>query len=74
MEFVYSLYHTHFDERLDGGEDVKLIGVYTSFEKAKAAQERAEKLEGFRDHPECFEISKQRLDQDQWTSGFFTDP
>lgn len=73
MEFVYSLWHTHVDENLPGGEDAKLIGIYTSNEKAIEAQSRAEKLKGFRDFPEGFEISIERLDQDRWTSGFATE-
>jgi hypothetical protein len=28
-EFVYLLQHTHEDENLENGEDVKLIGVYS---------------------------------------------
>lgn len=70
MEFVYSLWHTHVDERLSGGEDIKLIGIYTSYENANAALLRAEKLEGFRDFSEGFEISQNVLDKDEWTSGF----
>lgn len=72
MEFVYLLWHTHIDEKLDGGEDFKLIGVYTSMELAEAAQARAELLEGFRDAKEGFEISRYRLDKDEWTSGYIT--
>jgi hypothetical protein len=72
MEFVYILWHTHIDESLDGGEDVKLIGVYTSMELAEAAQARAELLEGFRDAKEGFEIGINELDRDGWTSGFIT--
>lgn len=72
MEFVYLLWHTHIDEKLDGGEDFKLIGVYTSMELAEAAQARAELLEGFRDAKEGFEIAINKLNKDGWTSGFIT--
>lgn len=72
MEFVYLLWHTHIDEKLDGGEDFKLIGVYTSIGLAEAAQARAELLEGFRDAKDGFEISHRRLDKDEWTSGYIT--
>ena len=27
-EFVYLVWHTHLDEDLDNGEDIKLIGVF----------------------------------------------
>lgn len=73
IEFVYLLWHTHFNEKLPGGEDIKLIGVYTSKENAEEAQSRAEQLEGFKDHPKGFEISCNELNKDEWTSGFVTD-
>jgi len=73
MEKVYLLWHTHLDDRLENGEDVKLIGVYSSKQKSKEAWIRALKLEGFRDQPEGFEISTHVLDSDNWTSGFITE-
>jgi len=33
MKFFYLLWHIHYDQALLGGEDVKLIGIYTSIEK-----------------------------------------
>lgn len=73
IEFVYLLWHTHFNEKLPGGEDVKMIGVYSTEKKAIAAQSRAELLEGFRDSKEGFEISRNKIDQDEWVSGFVTE-
>ncbi|TSJ43102.1 hypothetical protein FO440_02630 [Mucilaginibacter corticis] len=72
MTKVYLLYHTHFDKRLISGEDVKLIGVYSSEEKAKAAQARTETLPGFKDAKAGFEITINIIDKDEWTSGFIT--
>jgi hypothetical protein len=72
MEFVYLLWYTHIDESLDGGEDFKLIGVYTSMELAEAAQARSELLERFKDAKDGFEISRCQLDKDGWTSGYIT--
>jgi len=72
MQFVYLLWHTHSDEALLDGEDIKLIGVYTSKENAEEAQSRAEQLEGFKDHREGFEISCNEVNKDDWTSGFVT--
>jgi len=43
MENVFLLWHTHFDESLDGGEDVKLIGVYSTKELAENALVRMPK-------------------------------
>lgn len=73
IEFVYLLWHTHFNENLPGGEDVKMIGIYSTEKKAIAAQSRAELLEGFKDSKEGFEISRNKIDQDEWVSGFVTE-
>jgi hypothetical protein len=70
--FVYVLWHIHTHEDLPGGENVKRLGVYTSKENAEEAQKRAEKLVGFKDHLDGFEISCSELDKDEWTSGFIT--
>ncbi|MNL88283.1 hypothetical protein D3C87_2179010 [compost metagenome] len=67
------MWHTHFNEELPGGEDVKMIGIYSTEEKAIAAQSRAELLEGFKDSKEGFEISHNKIDQDEWISGFVTE-
>jgi hypothetical protein len=70
MKEVYLLWHTRYDEQLDGGEDIKMIGVYSSKANAEAAQERTKQLKGFEDFKEGFEISCYQLDKDEWTSGF----
>lgn len=69
---VYVLQHSYL---LDAQEDVyetKLIGIYSTQEKAEAAIGRLRKLEGFRDHPEDFYIDEYAVDADNWTEGFFT--
>lgn len=71
-KFVYLLWHTHSDEALEDGEDVKLIGVYSNKLLAEKALERASKLEGFKEHIGGFEISKHEIDKDEWASGFIT--
>ena len=72
MEKVYLLWHTHIDENLNEGEDIKLIGVYSSELLAEEALQRKSKEKGFKDHLEGFEISRYILDQDSWSSGFVT--
>lgn len=72
MEFVYLLWHTHLSGKLEGGEDIKLIGTYSSTANAEAAQLRTALLEGFKDSIEGFEISSNIIDKDEWTSGFIT--
>ena len=69
---VFLLWHTH-DLTDDCGthEEVKLIGVFSSEEKASEAMEQLKDKEGFRDFPvSCFEISKMEIDQTNWADGF----
>lgn len=72
MKNVYLLWHTHIDEDLQGGEDTKLIGVYSSEEKATGVVEYYKTKPGFNGQPENFEIVRYDLDKDEWTEGFFT--
>ena len=73
VKFVYLLWHTHVDEELPSGEDIKLIGIYSTENKAIAAQSRTELLDGFKDFKEGFEISCNKIDNDEWISGFITE-
>lgn len=67
---VYLLWHVH---ELDADQDDwKLIGVYTSEQKAQEAKARATRLPGFRDVPEGFTIASYSLDADNWPEGFVT--
>lgn len=69
---VFLLWHTH-DLADDFGthEEVKLIGNFSSGEKAGEAMEQLKDKEGFRDFPmSCFEITKMKIDQSGWTDGF----
>ena len=69
---VFLLWHTH-DLTDDCGthEEVKLIGVFSSEEKAKKAMEQLKDKEGFRDFPiSCFEIAKTKIDRPSWIDGF----
>lgn len=68
MDAVYIVEHSH--EFPNGKEDIKLIGVYTSDEAARAAVERLRLQPGFCDHPDGFTVSKYPLNQDHWTDGF----
>jgi len=58
----------------EDGDDVKLIGVYSTVELAMAAIDRSRGLEGFRDEPDCFIADPYTLDQDHWTDGFISVP
>jgi hypothetical protein len=49
---VFLLWHVH--EFVDGEEDDKLIGVYSTEDKAKEAQRRLASQPGFRELPNGF--------------------
>ena len=70
MTRVYILQHVHAME--DGGEDVKLIGVYSSRENAQAALTRLGQAPGFSDALAGFHIDEYQLDKDQWVEGYST--
>jgi hypothetical protein len=67
---VFLLHHVHeFD---DGHEDVKLIGVFSSRQKAQSVLDAVREQPGFRDLPAGFEINTQTLDQPSWLEGYVT--
>ena len=68
MKSVFILFHTHEFE--DGHEDVKLIGVYSNYERASATMERVKGQPGFTKTPAGFEIAEHVVDRDGWLEGF----
>jgi hypothetical protein len=66
---VYLLWHAH---DLDEEVDEKLLGVYSSQQKAEDAKLRLSDQPGFREHVEGFGIDPYELDEDHWTEGFVT--
>lgn len=68
MTNVFVLQHVRDTD--DGSEDVKFIGVYSSRELAKSAEQRLRRLPGFRDEPAGFHIDEYPLDQDHWSEGY----
>lgn len=68
MASVFVLQHVHSQE--DDIEDVKLIGVYSSREKAQEAVTRMGGLPGFADAPDGFHIDEYRVDQAHWEEGY----
>jgi hypothetical protein len=71
MTAVYFLYHID-DQKLYDGEYHygKLVGVYSSIDRARAAIRELRDRQGFIDYPECWRIYKRTLDRDSWTKGF----
>jgi hypothetical protein len=52
--------------------NVKLIGVYSSYQNAVDARERVRDKPGFRDYPNGFCIDRYQVDKDWWPEGFET--
>lgn len=58
----------NWDETL--GDDVKLLGVFSSPSGADARIEQARTQAGFRDEPDCFLVDRYQVDTPTWTEGF----
>ena len=70
MDRVFIVMHAHeFD---DGHEDVKMIGAFSTREKAELVVTRLRTEPGFRDHPNGFHVEPYELDVDHWSGGFVT--
>lgn len=70
MTSFFVLQHVH--EMADGTDDVKLIGVYSSRQKAREAATRLRRVPGFSEAQDGFHIDEYRLDEDQWAEGYAT--
>jgi hypothetical protein len=66
---VYVLQHSY---ELDGCDETKMIGVYSTHELAEAAIARLRLQPGFREHPDDFSIADYDLDEGWWAEGFVT--
>ena len=67
---VVLLWHVR---EIDGDEDAKLIGVYSSQERADEAVARKLRYPGFAEYPEGFSQDVYRVDRDAWSEGFITE-
>ena len=81
---VYLLYHVSHLGRADGvhrddgelrideqaGDDVKLLGCYSTAERASDRTDRARLLPGFANEPDCFMVDRHEVDTDSWSVGF----
>jgi hypothetical protein len=52
------------------GDNIKLLGVFSSPGRAQVRIERAQQQPGFHDEPDCFIVSDYTLDEDTWSEGF----
>lgn len=69
-KYVYVLQHSY--ELENGYDEIKFLGVFSSFQKAESAIVEYKKLPGFQEHPNDFCIDKYEIDKKHWTEGFFT--
>lgn len=68
MSSVFLLEHSY---KIGKFTEIKIIGVYSSKEKAKIVVEKYKYLLGFKDYPEdCFHIDEYKIDEDRWAEGF----
>ena len=58
----------------EDGDDLKILGVYSSQARAQERIQRAGALPGFRDEPDCFFVSHYTVDRDEWNDGFTSVP
>ena len=65
---VYVLQHVH--SLVNGVEDAKLIGVYSSRDNALAAITRLSCAPGFSEASHGFTIDEYPLDEDHWVNGY----
>ncbi|MEU7778883.1 hypothetical protein [Micromonospora parva] len=54
------------------GDNVKLLGVYSSDMAARARIDSAKGLPGFSNEPDCFIVGRYTIDDDEWMQGFNT--
>jgi hypothetical protein len=69
MKTAFILQHSY---DLDGQEETKFIGVYSTEEEAQKAIERLKEKQGFKNSQEFFSIDEYGINQDHWTEGFST--
>ena len=62
---VYLLLHVN-----PNTDHEKLIGVYSTRERASKTKQKYGSLPGFREFPDGYIIDEYRLDEDYWEEGF----
>lgn len=67
---LYMVHHVNRPDTED--EDEKLIGIYSTKQKAEEAVKRLSEQPGFSESPENFDIGEIGIDEDYWTEGFVT--
>ena len=58
----------------EDGDNSKILGIFSSQERAAARIGLARSEPGFRHEPDCFLVDEYTVDEDCWTGGFVTEP
>lgn len=70
MASVFLLQHSY---EVNEYEETKLIGIYSTREKAEETVRQYKTLPGFRDYPDdCFYIDEYQIDKNHWQEGFLS--
>ena len=70
---VYLLQHSYEVETEAGLlDETKIIGIFSSKEKAEKTIEECKNFSGFKNYPENFYIDQYELDKRNWKEGFIT--
>lgn len=67
MRTVFLLQHSY---EIEESEQTKIIGIYSTRDKAKTVVEKFKTLSGFSDYPDSFYIDEYEIDQNNWEEGF----
>jgi hypothetical protein len=71
MKTLFVVFHEHdTDVQPDTS---KLIGIYSSQERATDAVARYQQKPGFSEHPFGFSIDEYLVDEDHWKEGYITE-
>jgi hypothetical protein len=72
MKYVYLLQHSfEYEYKGELFEETKIIGIFSTKEKAEKIISHYSALPGFKDHPlECFYLDRYELNKNFWEDGF----
>ena len=71
MPIVHVVQHSR--KMVNGNEDIKFIGVFSSEDAARAAIDDLSSQSGFRDYLDGFAIDQYEMDATHWREGFVGD-
>jgi len=66
---VFLVQHAYY---LEEEEEIKIIGIYSTQDKAEEAIAKLRSQPGFQDTPKDFYIDTYTMDQDHWSEGYVT--